>query len=527
MANIYQALQGGFAAGGDCLLSPDGESLCTYAELERESARSARLLHRLGVAPGDRVMVQVQKSAACLPLYLGALRAGAIYLPLNPAYTDDELRHFIDNAAPRLVVCDPARAAFFARAAAGAPRLTLDGAGQGAFTDALEDEGEGDFPTVERQDGDTAVILYTSGTTGKPKGAMLSHGNLAQNARALHQAWQWRAGDLLLHALPLFHVHGLFVALHPALLNASPIILLPAFSAEAVIQQLPNASVYMGVPTHYTRLLASGGLTRAACKGMRLFACGSAPLLPQTFAAFKRATGHEILERYGMTETGINASNPVEGARKPGTVGLALPGVEVKIVGEDQQPVAQGETGMLLVRGGNVFSGYWRMPELAAEYFTTDGYFATGDLASMDADGYIAIVGRSKDLVISGGMNVYPKEVEAAIDGLPGVAESAVIGLPHADFGEGVCALVVRESEQAAGASQVAGASQAAGTSQAAGAAPLTAESVIAQLRPKLANFKLPKWVFFVESLPRNTLGKVQKNLLRDEYRAQAASGFR
>ena len=348
---------------------------------------------------------------------------------------------------------------------------------------------------ADLDDDDPAVILYTSGTTGKPKGAVITQGNLIANGQALLEAWQWQPDDILLHALPLFHVHGLFVATHLALLNGSPIILLPSFSPEQVIKCLPLASVYMGVPTNYVRLLADGGLTKKVCSKMRLFTSGSAPLLPQTFDAFRQATGFAIVERYGMTETGMNTSNPLDGERKPGTVGLPLPGVETQIVDDEGQPVAVGETGLLKVRGKNVFAGYWQMPEKTAEEFDDEGFFKTGDLASCDADGYISIVGRSKDLIISGGLNVYPKEVETAINKLPGVVESAVIGLPHPDFGEGVCALVVLEP----GAS-------------------LDESEMIDALKHQLANFKVPKWVHFIDSLPRNTMGKVQKNLLREEY---------
>ena len=498
MANIYGLLQEKFAAGEDFILSEEGDCLYTYQDLHRQSARCAHRLRALGVQPNDTVMVQVDKSPANLLLYFGCLRAGAIYLPLNTAYTEDELRYFIANAQPRLIVCDPLRQDFFVNEAGGAPVQTLDSQGEGSFTANLGSEAS--FNTVPRQAADTAVILYTSGTTGRPKGAMISHGNLAHNALALHQAWQWQAGDVMLHALPLFHVHGLFVAIHPAALNASPIILLPAFNPQAVLDNLPRATVYMGVPTNYTRLLATGKLNRQACRNMRLFTSGSAPLLPQTFEAFRQATGQEIVERYGMTETGMNTSNPLDGERKPGTVGTALPGVALKIVGDDLAPLPPGETGKLLVKGDNVFSGYWQLPEKTAEEFTQDGYFKTGDLASMDEDGYLSIVGRSKDLIISGGLNVYPKEIETVLDRLPGVVESAVIGLPHQDFGEGVCAIIVPAAD-----------------------AQLTGESVLAQLKQKLANFKLPKWVFFMEQLPRNAMGKVQKNLLRDQYSARVA----
>ena len=495
------------------ILSPEGECQHTWADLQDQTARYAARLLEVGLGKGDRVMVIVGKSPQNLFLYLACLRIGAIYLPLNTAYTDRELGYFVENATPSLIVCDPARRDFFEGRLEGAAPAVLE----------LSSEGEGFLPAREPTkkpakandkkapvpastptpvpapanlaDDDPAVILYTSGTTGKPKGALITHGNLISNGQALHKAWQWQAGDILLHALPLFHVHGLFVATHLALLNASPIVFLPAFSPEQVIKSLPRATVYMGVPTNYVRLLATDKLTKETCRNMRLFTCGSAPLLPQTFEAFKQTTGFEIVERYGMTETGMNTSNPLDGARKPGTVGLPLPGVETRIADDEGSPVATGETGHLKVRGKNVFAGYWQMPDKTAEEFDDEGFFRTGDLASRDEDGYISIVGRGKDLIISGGLNVYPKEIEAVIDKLPGVAESAVIGLPHPDFGEGVCAVIVPEA-----------------------GAKLTADEMTDALKGQLANFKVPKWVHFVDALPRNTMGKVQKNLLRERF---------
>jgi malonyl-CoA/methylmalonyl-CoA synthetase len=480
-----------------CLETPAGLRY-TFSELETETARYANWLGRAGLKRGDRVAVQVEKSPAALFFYLACLRAGLIFVPLNTAYRDLELEHFLDDAAPALVVCAPERVA--AIQALATPRhiahvYTLNAEGRGSLVDAARDAGV-DCPPVA-VDGDTiAVILYTSGTTGRPKGAMISHANLASNALALHQAWGFRDGDVLLHALPIFHIHGLFVACHTALLNASTMLFLPKFDAKTVIALLPRATVFMGVPTFYTRLLADPAFGKETCRTMRLFTCGSAPLLPQTFHEFEQRTGHTILERYGMTETGMNTSNPLDGLRRPGTVGLPLPGVNVRIVDRQDHEVPAGDTGQLLVKGQNVFKGYWRLPDKTAEEFTSDGYFRTGDLARMDPDGYIAIVGRAKDLIISGGFNIYPKEIEGYLDKLDGVLESAVIGAPHPDFGEAVVAVIVRKPEGAA----------------------LTEASVITTLKSQIAGFKVPKRVFFVDALPRNTMGKVQKNLLRDQY---------
>ena len=477
--------------GHPFILSPSLETLFDYEDFETLSGLYAHRLTDLGVSPGSRVIVQVDKSPQCLFLYLACLRSGAIYLPLNTAYQDDELTYFMRDASPALVVCDPRKESFFK--SFNTATKTLDANGQGSFTDFAASTDP--FDTVERAPSDTATILYTSGTTGHPKGAMITHENLAVNGLALHQAWQWRPGDIMLHALPIFHVHGLFVATHLPILNGSPIILLPAFDPQQVAALLPSATVYMGVPTNYTRLIATGKLTPDLCRNMRLFTCGSAPLLAQTFREFQDLTGHEPVERYGMTETGMNTSNPVDGKRKPGAVGPPLPGVRAKILNSSGKEAATDEPGNLLVKGRNVFRGYWQLPEKTREEFTADGFFRTGDIASRDEDGYISIVGRSKDMIISGGLNIYPKEIETIIDKLNGVDESAVIGLPHPDFGEGVCAVVVARPD-----------------------AHLTEESVIADLKTRLANFKTPKWVHFVDALPRNSMGKVQKNKLRDAF---------
>jgi malonyl-CoA/methylmalonyl-CoA synthetase len=498
-SNFYALLAARFLPHADrlCLETPAGERY-TYGALDYESACYAQLLVSLGLQRGERVVVQIEKSPAALFFYLGCLRAGLIYVPLNNAYRDLELEHFLDDAEPALVVCAPERLdalRTLTAAHGGAAVHSLDAAGRGSLYEAAR--GCDPRAQVEAVDaGDSAVILYTSGTTGRPKGAMITHGNLASNATTLHQAWGFRDGDVLLHALPIFHIHGLFVACHTALLNASNMLFLPKFDAASVIAHLPRATVFMGVPTYYTRLLAEPGFGRKVCRNMRLFTCGSAPLLPQTFHEFSERTGHTILERYGMTETGMNTSNPLDGERRPGTVGPPLPGVQVRIVDKQDHDLPAGETGQLLVKGANVFKGYWRLPEKTAEEFTADGFFRTGDLARRDANGYVSIVGRGKDLIISGGFNIYPKEIEGYLDKLDGVLESAVIGAPHPDFGEAVIAVIVRRPE----------------------ATTLIEAGVIATLKSQIAGFKVPKRVFVVTELPRNTMGKVQKNLLREQY---------
>jgi len=502
--NFYALLAWRFLLHADrvCLETPAGERF-TYGALDHESARYTQLLGALGLKRGDRVAVQIEKSPAALFFYLACLRAGLIYVPLNTAYRDLELEHFLDDAEPALVVCAPERldAMRALTAARGIAAVhTLDAAGRGSLNEAAHScNPRADVEPVGADD--IAVILYTSGTTGRPKGAMITHRNLASNATALHQAWGFRDGDVLLHALPIFHIHGLFVACHTALLNVSTMLFLPKFDAASVIAQLPRASVFMGVPTYYTRLLAEPAFGRDVCRNMRLFTCGSAPLLPQTFHEFRERTGHTILERYGMTETGMNTSNPLDGIRRPGTVGPALPGVAIRIADDKDRDVAVGDVGQLLVKGGNVFRGYWRMPEKTAEEFTADGFFRTGDLARLDSDGYVSIVGRAKDLIISGGFNIYPKEIEGYLDKLDGVLESAVIGAPHPDFGEAVVAVIVRKPDGAA----------------------LTEAGVITALKSQIAGFKVPKRVFFTGALPRNTMGKVQKNLLRERYATECS----
>lgn len=468
-----------------------------YHDVERESARLASFLTSLGIKKGDRVAVQVDKTPQALFLYLACLRAGFIYLPLNIGYQPAELEYFLSDAQPSAIVVRPENADTMRRLASqqGVAHVeTLDAKGDGSLIDKSRDI-EPAFDTVDVSGDELAAILYTSGTTGRPKGAMITHRNLASNALALHGYWGWREGDVLLHALPIFHVHGLFVACHCALLNVSPMLFLRRFDVRAVMERLPRATVMMGVPTFYTRLLAESGFDKNVCRNMRLFISGSAPLLEQTFHEFQERTGHTILERYGMTETGMNCSNPLDGERIAGTVGFPLPGVEVRVVDDEDQPVPTGEPGNLQVRGDNVFAGYWCMPEKTAEEFTEDGFFRTGDIASIDKRGYVSIVGRAKDMVISGGYNVYPKEVELEIDALRGVRESAVIGLSHPDYGEAVAAVIVPSSQGAVNEKQV-----------------------LDALHDKLAGYKVPKRVFFQDDLPRNTMGKVQKNALRERY---------
>ncbi len=478
------------------LIRPGGGEVSGCA-LHRLSGRFANVLAEAGVQPGDRVAMQSEKSAEALALYLACLRAGALFLPFNTAYTTAEIDYFLGDAEPRVAVCAPAADSALrpVAEARGITLMTLDGAANGTLAERAA-EVSGDFKTVARRTDDLAAILYTSGTTGRSKGAMLSHGNLLSNADALVETWRFEATDILLHALPMFHAHGLFVATNVLLRVGGQMILLQKFDVDTVLAQLPRATTMMGVPTFYTRLLGDARFTREAAAHVRVFISGSAPLLPETHRAFAARTGHRILERYGMTETMMNTSNPYDGERRAGTVGLPLPGVELRVVdAESGIEALQGEVGILEVRGPNVFKGYWRMPEKTAAAFRGNGFFVTGDMARIDADGYVTIVGRASDLVISGGYNVYPKEVEGVIDGLEGVSESAVIGVPHPDFGEGVVAIVVRSPGSV-----------------------LDAEGVEASLRGRLAKFKRPKAVFFVRELPRNTMGKVQKNALRERF---------
>jgi len=459
------------------------------------SAQLAHVLAAHGVKPGDRVAVQAEKSATALILYLACLRIGAVYLPLNTGYTPSELAYFVQDAAPRLFVCSDKNRQRIEEALPGVEILTIsDDGGSGSLVTEAAGAPQS-FPDVPVEMNNLASILYTSGTTGRSKGAMLSHGNLHSNAQSLIQAWAFSQADVLLHALPIFHIHGLFVATNVSLLSAASILLLPKFDPDAVFQALPEATVMMGVPTFYTRLLKDDRLNRDTTKHMRLFVSGSAPLLAETHREWETRTGHVLLERYGMTETNMNTSNPYRGARIPGSVGLPLPGVELRIADSDGNPVASGEIGMIEIRGPNVFQGYWNMPEKTAAEFRKDGFFITGDLGMIGPDGYVRIVGRGKDLIITGGLNVYPSEVESLLDAIPGVEEAAVVGLPHEDFGEGVTAFLVTKP-----------------------GAELTETGVLEALRDRLARFKQPKRVIFVKQLPRNTMGKVQKSALREEY---------
>jgi malonyl-CoA/methylmalonyl-CoA synthetase len=472
-----------------------GRQPISFWEAFAAAARFAHVLVRHGVVPGDRVAVQVEKSPQALFLYLACLRAGAVYLPLNTGYTASELAYFVGDAEPRLFVCAEKDREKIAAALPGIDLLTL---GDDGASGSLVAEAAGappDFNDADVGMPDLASILYTSGTTGRSKGAMLSHGNLCSNAETLKQVWRFSDKDVLLHALPIFHIHGLFVATNVSLISGASMILLPKFDLDAVFHALPHASVMMGVPTFYTRMLQDQRLNRETTRHVRLFVSGSAPLLAETHRQWRDRTGHAILERYGMTETGMNTSNPYEGARLPGSVGLPLPGIELRVADREGNALPQGEIGMVEVRGPNVFQGYWRMAEKTAAEFRPDGYFMTGDLGTVDADGYVHIVGRDKDLIISGGLNVYPKEIESLIDELPGVEESAVVGLPHQDFGEGVTAFIVRKG------------------------AGLSEGDVLDALGDKLARFKHPKRVIFLDQLPRNTMGKVQKSLMRETYR--------
>ncbi len=508
-ANLYALFESRFPAqrGLPAIETASGK-IYSFADLERITASYTGYLLELGVAPGDRVAVQVEKSPEALFLYLACLKAGAIYLPLNSAYRESEIDYFLGDAEPKIFVHQPKSQAWVAPLCEKhgiAHRFVLPGEGDGG--EAGSDSGVWSENALEaapmlevvlREADDLAAILYTSGTTGRSKGAMITHKNLASNALTLHHFWGFQPGDVLLHALPLFHVHGLFVACHTALLNGSKMIFHDKFDANAAIAALPHATVFMGVPTMYVRLLAEKEFTRESCRNIRLFISGSAPLLAETFHEFKERTGHTILERYGMTETGMITSNPLKGelGRIGGTVGMPLPGVSVRVMDDEGKQCLTDAIGHLQVKGDNVLPGYWRLPEKNKEEFTADGYFKTGDLGKIDANGYVSIVGRSKDLVISGGYNVYPKEIELLIDEMSGVTESAVIGLPHADFGEAVVAVVVRSQ---------------AGQE-------LTEAGIIAELKGKLASFKVPKRVFIVDDLPRNAMGKVQKNELRKRY---------
>jgi malonyl-CoA/methylmalonyl-CoA synthetase len=504
--NLFAALRAAFPHDLDAVAVDAGEGLAySWRDLERGTAMIANLLQGLKLPEGSRVAVQVEKSVEAMMLYLATLRAGYVFLPLNTAYQSAEIEYFVGNAEPAVVVCTARNFGWVAKIAfkAGTRHVfTLNDDRTGSLLDRAAHCSDRHEPAQKSAD-DLAAIVYTSGTTGRSKGAMITHGNLLSNARVLKDYWGWRTpeqgGDVLIHALPIFHVHGLFVAIHGALLNGSKMIWLARFDAKTVIRRMPEATVFMGVPTLYVRMLAEPSLDRAAVRNMRLFISGSAPLLIETFNEWKERTGHTILERYGMSETIMLTSNPYrpqDGQRRGGTVGFPLPGVGLRVRGEDGRELAAGEIGGIQVKGPNVFKGYWRMPEKTKDEFTEDGWFKTGDVGKIGADGYVTIVGRSKDLIISGGYNVYPAEVESYINEMPGVAESALVGVPHPDFGEVGVAVVIAKP-----------------------GAELDSEQIVSRLKSQLANFKVPKRCFVVSELPRNTMGKVQKNLLREQHK--------
>jgi malonyl-CoA/methylmalonyl-CoA synthetase len=502
--NLFAALRQGFpdatASSLDAVAVETEDGLnYSWRDLDRASAMMANLLDSLGLKRGDRVAVQVEKSVEAAMLYLATLRAGYVFLPLNTAYQSAEIEYFIGDAQPSVVVCSSKNFGWVSKIAFKEGTLnvfTLDHNRTGSLLERAAHCSDQHTVAVIPNEDELAAILYTSGTTGRSKGAMLSHANLLSNALVLKEYWHWQPDDVLIHALPIFHVHGLFVALHGALISGSKMIWLSKFDPKLVVSKLPQATVFMGVPTLYVRLLAEPGLNREACRNMRLFVAGSAPLLIETFRQWQERTGHTILERYGMSETAMLTSNPYSGGeRRGGSAGLALPGVLLRVQGDEGKTLAAGEIGSIQVKGPNVFKGYWRMPEKTREEFTADGFFKTGDIGKIDAGGYLTIVGRSKDLIISGGYNVYPAEIEGYINEVPGVAESALVGVPHPDFGEVGVAVVTAKAGAAVDAGQI-----------------------IAALKSKLANFKIPKQCFVVGELPRNTMGKVQKNLLREQY---------
>jgi len=497
--NLFAALRAAFPEDLDAVaVETDNELNYSWRDLDRATAMLANLLKSLGLPAGARVAVQVDKSVEAMMLYLATLRAGYVFLPLNTAYQSAEIEYFIGNAEPSVVVCSRKNFGWISKIAftAGTPYVfTLDDDRTGSLL-ARAAHCSDQHEVAQCGADDLAAILYTSGTTGRSKGAMLSHGNMLSNALVLKDYWGWKPGDVLIHALPIFHVHGLFVAIHGALINGSKMIWLAKFDPKLVMQKLPQATVFMGVPTLYVRLLAEPGLNRDTCRHMRLFVAGSAPLLIETFTEWQQCTGHTILERYGMSETAMLTSNPYDGERRGGTVGFALPGVSLRVQDDAGDALPVDAIGGIQVKGPNVFQGYWRMPEKTKEEFTPDGYFKTGDVGKIDTRGYITIVGRSKDLIISGGYNVYPAEIEAYINDMPGVAESALVGVPHPDFGEVGVAIVIAKP----GAS-------------------LDAEQLITGLKSQLANFKIPKRCFVVAELPRNSMGKVQKNLLREQHK--------
>jgi malonyl-CoA/methylmalonyl-CoA synthetase len=507
-SNLYAALRAAFPSDLNAVaVETDDGLMYSWLDLDRATAMLANLLASLDLPLGSRIAVQVDKSVEAMLLYLATLRSGHVFLPLNTAYQSAEIEYFIGNAEPAVVVCSPAHFGWVSKIAfkAGTQHVFTLGDDRTGSLLARAAHHSDQHRCVESQAGDMAAILYTSGTTGRSKGAMLTHGNMLSNAQTLQTYWGWQKNDVLIHALPIFHVHGLFVAIHGALINGSKMIWLSKFDPLQALRHMAHATVFMGVPTLYVRLLAEASLNPAAVKNMRLFVAGSAPLLMETFTEWQKRTGHTIVERYGMSETAMLTSNPYapdpryaqQSERRGGTVGFPLPGVSLRVRGDAGQDLPVGEIGGIEVKGPNVFKGYWRMPEKTAEEFTSDGFFKTGDVGLVDARGYVTIVGRSKDLIISGGYNVYPAEIEGYINDLDGVAESALVGVPHPDFGEVGVAVVVAKN----------------------GAHPLP-EAIVAQLKSQLANFKIPKRCFVVPELPRNTMGKVQKNVLREQYKS-------
>ena len=501
--NLFSALRAAFPQDLDApAVETDTGLVYSWRDLERATAMIANLLASLRLPAGARIAVQVEKSVEAMLLYLATLRAGHVFLPLNTAYQSAEIEYFIGDAEPAVVVCSSRNFGWVSKIAfkAGTAHVfTLDEDRTGSLLERAVHHSD-EHQVVPMAQDDLAAILYTSGTTGRSKGAMLTHGNLLSNARVLKDSWGWRPGDVLIHALPIFHVHGLFVAIHGALINGSKMLWQAKFDPKRVIAAMPRATVFMGVPTLYVRMLAEPSLNREAVRNMRLFVAGSAPLLIETFTEWQERTGHTILERYGMSETVMLTSNPGDpalGERRGGTVGFPLPGVGLRVCGEAGKELPTDDIGDIEVKGPNVFKGYWRMPEKTRQEFTADGWFKTGDVGKIDERGYVHIVGRSKDLIISGGYNVYPAEIEGYINEMPGVAESALVGVPHPDFGEVGIAVVIPKP-----------------------GARIDAEQIVAGLKSRLANFKIPKRCFVVTELPRNTMGKVQKNLLREQHKA-------
>ena len=499
MANpLYDALFGRHLGQATVFLQMQDGTTLTHGQFLQQAAQYAHVLTNFGLTLGDRVAVQIEKSPQSLAIYAACVQAGLIFLPLNTAYTASELSYFVEDSGARVLICDPKSQESLTPLAqtTGAQLETMDALGSGSFAQKAAPQPT-EFSTVPRKAEDLAAFLYTSGTTGRSKGAMLTQNNLLSNAEALTDHWAFTATDVLLHALPIFHTHGLFVATNIALLSGCKILFLPKFDREAIIALLPQATSMMGVPTFYTRLLDDPRFDRALTGHMRLFISGSAPLLAETHKLFEERSGHRILERYGMTETNMSTSNPYEGERRAGTVGFPLPGIELKITDSTTgETLPQGDIGEIEVRGPNVFKGYWQMPEKTAEELRSDGFFITGDLGQIDADGYVSIVGRNKDLIISGGYNIYPKEIELLLDDQEGVLESAVIGVPHADFGESVVGVLVAMPGEA-----------------------LDLEGIKANIGKSLARFKQPQKLVVLPELPRNTMGKVQKKALREQYK--------